>query len=265
MAPSSSFGECLFGGTRRCSTRARSASTRPRCCSSLPPPRLPRRSYPALLLLLAGPLPPAAALVPRRTLVRSWLGAAALVVMPLKSPARAAGDVGTALALVPILVMSAAITAAAKAADAADLQRCDVALKALPKLEREWKSAFDSFSDSISYLTKYQDKNAFLVGITGGFDGPGRPAMGTREAEDPQLARQSAQFGLRNDAWAAVDDGRATLRFLLSQEGSADSDGDDLRDLQTALHAAEHALDGYLERAPPAVLADARRVREIKI
>ena len=59
-----------------------------------------------------------------------------------------------------------------------------------------------------------RDGNAFLVYYTQGFDGPGRPSI---EQDSAQQVTQKAQFGLRNDAWVAVDAARSEVQYLRSQ------------------------------------------------
>jgi hypothetical protein len=189
------------------------------------------------------------------------------------APARARAaepTTGTAAALRPIVGYSLAVREAVRAAEASQLQRCADALAAVPATEGSFKSSFDAFSEAKSYLTEYKDKNAFVVYYTGGFDGPGRARLGTREDTDPQLERQSAQFGLRNDAWAALDEGRATLRFMLSDSSASSSsssgslDPEDVRDLLAALRASDKAFEAYLTLAPPPVVEDARRMQASK-
>lgn len=224
----------------------------------------------------------ASELLHRRALVRTVTALAALC------PPQAAKGASKPEALAPILAFSAATAEAAAAANASDLRRCDAALRRIPGSEVAFKAAFDAFSEGKSCararraggagtprstcshlplfallpaadLTQYKDKNAFVVGLTGGFDGPGRPRMGTREAADPQAELQAEQFGLRNEAWAALDDGRGTLGYLLAPAAAGASE-EDLGDLRAALHTADGAIRAYVALVPPAVVQDAQRL-----
>lgn len=193
----------------------------------------------------------------RRAFARAL--AASAIVSPVRWPAQAAVETtGAAEKLAPLLAFSEAIADAAAGADAAKLSQCAAALDRLPSSERDFKAVFDAFSERKSYLTEYKDKNAFIVALTAGFDGPGRPRMGTRAEVDPQAELQAEQFGLRNDVWNALDDGRATLRYLLAS-ASPSLPEDDLRELREALHSAEQSFRAYLALAPPAVLDEARQ------
>ena len=94
----------------------------------------------------------------------------------------------------------------------------------------------------------YMDQNAFLVYYTQGFDGPGRPKM---EDEAPSLL--SRQNGFRNDAWAALDDARAEVEYLLSSPGGGTAAPADSAELRSYADAAQSAVQAYVALAPPAL------------
>lgn len=192
----------------------------------------------------------------RGTPRRAWLHAAALSLV-VSRPAATRASRGAPDTLARIAAYDAAVSAAVVAADGSDLERCAAALSRVPESEGAFKATFDAFSEAKSFLTEYKDKNAFLIGLTSGYDGPGRARMGTLEEIDPQAELQAEQYGLRNDAWAALDDARATLRFLRAAGGPRTDE--DVRDLADALRRAQSALGAYLALAPEAAVQEARR------
>jgi len=144
---------------------------------------------------------------------------------------------------------------AAAATLPSDLAECERILSALPARELEFKRAFDEYSEGVSYKQQYQDKNAFLVYYTRGYDGPGRPSIEDMDAEREE--RQRTQFGARNDAWIAVDDARSELAYLRGKSGAA---SDEEGEVAKALARAAKALDAYLALAPAEQLEQARQL-----
>ena len=87
-----------------------------------------------------------------------------------------------------------------------------------------------------------------LVDFHTGFDGAGRPSI---EAPDAKEERQTRQYGYRNDAWAAVDDARAEVKYCIEEKAET-------AELSSMLKRASAALDGYLALAPSTDVAAAR-------
>jgi hypothetical protein len=201
----------------------------------------------------------------RRRLVACWTQAAGCSLLAAARPALAVNDAaehGSAKALAPIVAFAGALGEAVRAAEEPALDRCGAALSRLPASQAAFKASLDRFSEANSYMSEYKDKNAFVVYYTGGFDGPGRARLGTREDVDPQRELQSLQNGFRNEGWASLDDARATLDVLAKAAPSGASDADDLADLRAALRAAEKALLAYIELAPPGTRESARRLAQ---
>ena len=125
--------------------------------------------------------------------------------------------------------------------------------KTIPRDETAFKRVFDAYSTPVSYKQKFLDQNAFLVYYTKGFDGPGRPNI---EEEDTNSI-QTIQYGLRNDAWASVDDLFVELEF--GQESTADdSTLSSIGELTTFVENVLKAVDSYLDLAPAADVKEAR-------
>ena len=112
---------------------------------------------------------------------------------------------------------------------------------------------------SISYKQRFLDQNAFLVYYTKGFDGPGRESI---ETEDSVQIKQKQQYGLRNEAWIAIDDAKAEIAYLenlsLVVSSSVTEQIDSVKDLQKALDAAGKALTDYLGLAPAQDLVETK-------
>ena len=107
----------------------------------------------------------------------------------------------------------------------------------------------------VSYKQKFLDQNAFLVYYTKGFDGPGRPNI----EEDDTNSIQTIQYGLRNDAWAAVDDLFVELEF--GQKSTVDdSTGSSIGELTTFAETVLKAVDSYLDLAPAADVKEAMHI-----
>ena len=87
-----------------------------------------------------------------------------------------------------------------------------------------------------------------LVDFHTGFDGAGRPSIETPDAKEE---RQTRQYGYRNDAWAAVDDARAEVKYCIEEKAET-------TELTSMLKRASAALDGYLGLAPSSDVAAAR-------
>lgn len=119
---------------------------------------------------------------------------------------------------------------------------------AIPSEQTLFKRRFDEYSDPVSYKQKFMDQNAFLVYYTKGFDGPNRPPM---ETINDAVPRQSLQYGLRNDAWAAMDDVFAEISFYLPSSSS------DV--ILEPLDRAIAAFEAYFSYAPAADVDEARR------
>jgi len=127
----------------------------------------------------------------------------------------------------------------AAALNADNVQDSLVALNSgCPSEEARFKAIFDGFSTPLSYKQKFLDKNAFLVYYTHGFDGPNRPNI--EDLNDSEL-RQTQQFGLRNEAFIAIDEARAELKFLKRDGQTMFS-----KDARDSLERASKAVDSYL-------------------
>jgi hypothetical protein len=122
--------------------------------------------------------------------------------------------------------------------------------RGIPTEERSFKRLFDAYSDPVSYKQKFMDQNAFLVYYTKGFDGPNRPTM-----EEGLPVQQTLQYGLRNDAWVAMEEFLSELEFAQRQQvvSAAGRDEDisyDKQDLLQPLEKVIQAMDGYLSFEP---------------
>ena len=197
----------------------------------------------------------ATAMAPPRLARRRFIGAATAFVPGLAVGANlpsdngAKGDQrGTVAALVPIVRVASSVLQASRAVQAGKLQDAQKALEAIPAAEKPFKRLFDEYSEPVSYKQKYKDSNAFVVYYTQGFDGAGRPSI---EAPDAKEERQTRQYGYRNDAWAAVDDARAEVKYCIDEKA-------DTAELSSMLKRASAALDGYLGLAPSSDVAAAR-------
>ena len=197
----------------------------------------------------------ATAMAPPRLARRRFIGAATAFVPGLAVGANlpsdngAKGDQrGTVAALVPIVRVASGIAQASRAVHAGKLQDAQKALDAIPATEKPFKRLFDEYSEPVSYKQKYKDSNAFVVYYTQGFDGAGRPSI---EAPDAKEERQTRQYGYRNDAWAAVDDARAEVKYCIEEKAET-------TELSSMLKRASAALDGYLSLAPSTDVAAAR-------
>ena len=197
----------------------------------------------------------ATAMAPPRLARRRFIGAATAFVPGLAVGANlpsdngAKGDQrGTVAALVPIVRVASSVLQASRAVQAGKLQDAQKALDAIPATEKPFKRLFDEYSEPVSYKQKYKDSNAFVVYYTQGFDGAGRPSI---EAPDAKEERQTRQYGYRNDAWAAVDDARAEVKYCIDEKA-------DTAELTSMLKRASAALDGYLGLAPSSDVAAAR-------
>ena len=186
---------------------------------------------------------------------RRFIGAATAFVPGLAVGANlpsdngAKGDQrGTVAALVPIVRVASGIAQASRAVQAGKLQDAQKALEAIPAAEKPFKRLFDEYSEPVSYKQKYKDSNAFVVYYTQGFDGANRPSI---EAPDAKEERQTRQYGYRNDAWAAVDDARAEVKYCIEEKAET-------TELSAMLKRASAALDGYLGLAPSSDVAAAR-------
>jgi len=169
---------------------------------------------------------------------------------------------GTVDALIPIVKMENALLDAKKQlSDARNsgnvssdtIKSVSMTLSsAIPSEPTLFKRRFDEYSDPVSYKQKFMDQNAFLVYYTKGFDGPNRPPIESRDAPVP---RQTLQYGLRNDAWAEMDDVFAELSFFVS--GSSN-----LSDILDPLERTIAAFEAYLSYAPAVDVEEARlRIR----
>ena len=119
---------------------------------------------------------------------------------------------------------------------------------AIPSEQTLFKRKFDEYSDPVSYKQKFMDQNAFLVYYTKGFDGPNRPPM---EASEDPVPRQTLQYGLRNDAWTAIDNLFAELSFYLP-------DSSNVTDILDPLDRAIAAFEAYFSCAPADDVEEAR-------
>ena len=147
--------------------------------------------------------------------------------------------------------MQAAVKTASLQVD--ELQACQQTLASLPAKEMSFKRLFDEFSEGVSYKQQYQDKNAFLVYYTQGFDGIGRPSIEAQDGAREEKMRN--QFGARNEAWIAVEDARTELAFLQKSGVVTDADGE----VSKALARAAKAIDEYVALAPAEVVQQARQ------
>ena len=111
---------------------------------------------------------------------------------------------------------------------------------------------FDEHSEDISYRQQYLDKNAFLVYYTKGFDGVNRPSI---EVDGPGEMKEKRQYGDRNDAWIALDDAKAELKYIISSGNS-----DDRSDLMKSLRAALVAVDDYINADTPEDIETANKL-----
>ena len=73
----------------------------------------------------------------------------------------------------------------------------------------------------------------------------------TLSTQDAKEERQTRQYGYRNDAWAAVDDARAEVKYCIEEKAET-------TELGSMLKRASAALDGYLSLAPSSDVAAAR-------
>ena len=197
----------------------------------------------------------ATAMAPPRLARRRFIGAATAFVPGLAVGANLPSDNGAkgdqrgmVAALVPIVRVASGIAQASRAVQAGKLQDAQKALDAIPATEKPFKRLFDEYSEPVSYKQKYKDSNAFVVYYTQGFDGAGRPSI---EAPDAKEERQTRQYGYRNDAWAAVDDARAEVKYCIEEKAET-------TELSSMLKRASAALDGYLGLAPSSDVAAAR-------
>lgn len=166
---------------------------------------------------------------------------------------------GTIDALIPIVEMENALLDAKKQlSDARNngnvssdaIKSVSMTLSsAIPSEQTLFKRRFDEYSDPVSYKQKFMDQNAFLVYYTKGFDGPNRPPM---ESGDAPVPRQTLQYGLRNDAWAEMDNVFAEISFFLS-------DSSNLSDILDPLERTIAAFEAYLSYAPAVDVEEARR------
>ena len=126
-------------------------------------------------------------------------------------------------------------------------------IKSIPREEKAFKRVFDSYSTPVNYKQKFLDQNAFLVYYTKGYDGPGRKSI-----EEDVNTVQTLQYGLRNDAWTAMDDLYVELEF---GQGSKGDDGtlSNKGELSALISKVLKTLDSYLSLAPVADVEDAIR------
>eukprot|EP00578_Thalassiosira_sp_NH16_P011324 CAMPEP_0181113938 /NCGR_PEP_ID=MMETSP1071-20121207/20612_1 /TAXON_ID=35127 /ORGANISM="Thalassiosira sp., Strain NH16" /LENGTH=268 /DNA_ID=CAMNT_0023198005 /DNA_START=77 /DNA_END=884 /DNA_ORIENTATION=+ len=126
-------------------------------------------------------------------------------------------------------------------------------IKSIPREEKAFKRVFDSYSTPVNYKQKFLDQNAFLVYYTKGYDGPGRKSI-----EEDVNTVQTLQYGLRNDAWTAMDDLYVELEF---GQGSKGDDGtlSNKGELSALMSKVLKTLDSYLSLAPVADVEDAIR------
>ena len=82
---------------------------------------------------------------------------------------------GTVAALTPVIKMRSNIQDALTAVP--NIMSCQLSLSKIPSSEKEFKRAFDEYSEGLSYKQIYKDQNAFVVYYSGGFDGPNRPSI----------------------------------------------------------------------------------------
>lgn len=114
-----------------------------------------------------------------------------------------------------------------------------------PTREESFKRIFDAYSNPVSYKQKFLDQNAFLVYYTKGFDGPGRPKL-----EEDVNAKQTLQFGYRNEAWVSYESFLSELQFIEDVDNDA----------KTYLKATLQAVDRYLDLAPTKDIEEAKKI-----
>ncbi|CAM9567841.1 unnamed protein product [Chrysoparadoxa australica] len=192
----------------------------------------------------------------RQTLV---LTAASLLAIPA-SPARAVSLTqasskqklpATIAALAHVLKVKTLLEDGAAAVKGRDLALARKTLASVPEATK-LKAVFDAYAGPVSYSTRVKENNAFLIYYTGGYDGTGRAKLGSREEEeqDPSIARQAEQYGLRNEVIFQLAEANSLLDFV-SSSGPDEQELPELAELQEALASAVTSIDKFLALASP--------------